>query len=278
MIPLKDNLSCKVFPWVTLILIALNCVGFAIELSLPDGAVGNFMMHWCVVPSNIMHAFASGSIAAMGMALLTVVTAMFLHGGWMHLIGNMVFLQAFGRAVEARLGSVRFFLLYILGGFAAWGMHMFSDPTSTVPALGASGAIAFVLGAYLVFYPKAEMKTVFLLGVLPLLVVVRAWLLLVVWFGLQLIDGIGPILNPTADAGGVAYWAHIGGFLFGTLAAGIWSLARPVSSVCYTPMTACACDCKGPCHKKHWFGFLSLRRNNASGNEGHSCKHDHEQK
>ena len=260
MIPLKDNLSCKVFPWVTLALIALNCIAFGIELMVPNSGVEAFFSTWAVVPANISHAFASGSPALIGMAMLSVLTAMFLHGGWMHIFGNMVFLQAFGRAVEARLGSFKFALFYLVGGYAAWGLHMFIDPTSPVPALGASGAIAAVLGAYLVFYPKAKFKTLFF-APLPILAVVYAFWILPEWFLVQVMSGVGSVSG--AEGGGVAYWAHIGGFLFGLIFAASWMLWKPFSEVCYTPIS-CACDCKDAghnhcCKKDHVHKFQILK-------------------
>lgn len=248
MIPLRDNLSCKVFPIVTLVLIALNCVAFAIELMLPESAIEAFFQTWAVVPGKVTDAFTSGNPALIAMALLSVLTAMFLHGGWAHILGNMIFLQAFGKAVEARLGTWRYIGFYLLGGFAAWGLHMLPDPLSRIPALGASGAIAAVLGAYLVFYPKAEFKTLFITP-LPILAVVRAYWLLLVWIIMQLVPGINELLDPSSG-GGVAYWAHIGGFLFGVAAAGLFAWIKPVNSVCYTPLS-CDCDCAGKCKKNH---------------------------
>lgn len=245
MIPLKDNLSCKAFPIATWIFVALNCVAFAIELLVPSAQSESFFNSWAVVPARISHAFASGDPTAIGLALLTVFTAMFMHAGWAHLIGNMVFLQAFGRAVEARLGSLCYALFYLVGGFAAWGLHMFIDPASNVPALGASGAIAAVLGAYLVLYPKAEFKTLTFtfVGVIPLpmLIVISAYWFLPVWFTSQLISGVGGLLDPKVGAG-IAYFAHIGGFLLGLLIAGVCLLLRPESGECYAQLD-CGCDC-----------------------------------
>ncbi len=245
MIPLRDNLSCKVFPIATILLIALNVLAFGIELMLPANAVEPFFQTWAVVPAKVSHAFASGSPALIGMALLSILTAMFLHGGWMHLIGNMVFLQAFGRATEARMGSLRFVAFYMLGGFAAWGLHMFTDPMSVAPALGASGAIAAVLGGYLIFYPKSKFQA-FTLAPMPLLVTVSAYWLLPVWFITQLNDGITGLMSPEAG-GGVAYWAHIGGFLAGMILAGLWAHFRPSEGVCYVPFK---CD-HSHCHDEH---------------------------
>jgi membrane associated rhomboid family serine protease len=271
MIPLKDNLSCKTFPIATLILIALNVVAFGIELMLPEAQIETFFQTWAVVPAKVSHAFASGNPALIGMSMLSVLTAMFLHGGWSHIIGNMVFFQAFGKSVEARLGALKFTIVYILGGFAAWGLHMFTDPTSTAPALGASGAIAAVLGAYFVFYPKAKFKTLFITP-LPVLAVVYAYWLCGAWFIMQLISGVGGIMNPSADAGGVAYWAHIGGFLFGMIVAGAWALLKPVSTVCYTPL-ACNCDCAGKCSKSHKFEILKFWKSSTKNSCGGNHKH-----
>lgn len=276
MIPLKDNLSCKSFPLVTLILIALNVVAFGIELMLPADQIEPFFSTWAVIPAKVTAAFASGDPGLIAMAMLSVLTAMFLHGGWSHILGNMVFLQAFGRAVENRMGRVKFLIAYILGGFAAWGLHMFSDPTSATPALGASGAIAAVLGAYLVFYPKAEFKTLFF-APLPIMAVVSAWWLLGAWFIVQLWSGVGGLLSPSADAGGVAYWAHIGGYLFGMVIAGAYALLKPVSSICYTPL-ACNCNCDGKCSKRgshKWELVKFWQLPNMGGKGGNSCNHRH---
>jgi membrane associated rhomboid family serine protease len=276
MIPLKDNLSCKTFPVVTLVLIAINAVAFGIELMLPPDAVGAFFQTWAVVPSKVTHAFTSGDPALIAMSLLSVLTAMFLHGGWSHIIGNMIFLQAFGRAVEGRLGWWRYIGVYLLGGFAAWGLHMFVDPMSSIPALGASGAIAGVLGAYLVFYPKAEFKTLFIVGFLPLLAVIRAYWLLAAWFIMQMVPAIAELAQPSVG-GGVAYWAHIGGFLFGMIAAGWYAWRKPVSSVCYTPLT-CDCTCAGGCTKKHGHRFLrsKLQSGQKPCGRGGSDHHHHD--
>ncbi len=249
MIPLRDNLSCRAFPVVTLVLIALNCVAFGITLMVPDSAIDSFFMQWAVVPGKVAHAFSSGDPLLMCSAMVTVLTSMFLHGGFAHIFGNMIFLQAFGRSVESRFGAWRFAGFYLLGGFAAWGLHMFTDPLSPIPALGASGAIAAVLGAYLVFYPKAEFKTLFMIGPLPVLAVIRAYWLLLAWFGLQLFSGIFGLLDPS-EGGGVAYWAHIGGFLFGVAAGALYATLTPQISPCYVPLS-CNCDCSGKCTKNH---------------------------
>lgn len=247
MIPLRDNLSCKSFPLATIFLIVLNCLGFAVELAYASqGLLQDFVMKYALVPAKVTAAFASGDPALIGGAILTVITAMFLHGGWMHLIGNMVFLQAFGRAVENRLGPTRYVAVYLLTGAAAWYFHYLTDSMSWIPALGASGAIAGVLGAYLVFYPKADFRTLFLVGPFPVLATIRAYWLLPVWFASQLLPGL-LALAETVSGPGVAYWAHIGGFAAGLACAGLWAVVRPLSDVCYVPMT---CDCSHDCGKK----------------------------
>lgn len=281
MIPLKDNLSCKVFPWVTLTLIALNCVGFAIELMLPSGQMQQFLMKWTVMPSDFVHAFTSGNVAAMGVAMLTVVTASFLHGGWAHIIGNMIFLQAFSQSVEARMGSMNYVLFYIVSCFGAWGLHIFSDPSSMIPALGASGAIAGVMGAYLALYPRAEFKSIFFFSGWPVWAVIPAWSFLGVWGLVQMASGYGSIVDP-ANADSVAYWAHIGGFLVGGILAGVYALATPDTGICYVPIS-CDCTCNGPCTKKnlmHRFRFFRKKDWLAFVPKLHKepCDHDHDHK
>lgn len=259
MIPLKDNLSCKVFPFVTLILLALNCIGFAIELTMQGPALQSFLSEWVVVPGNFSHALITGDVKLIGFGLLTMLTASFLHGGWAHIIGNMIFLQAFGRSVEARMGSLRFAAFYFLACFAAWGLFDFSDPSSMIPALGASGAIAGVMGAYLALYPRAQFKSLIIIQGWPLWAVVPAWSFVGVWIAMQFTAGFGALIDPSS-ANSVAVWAHIGGALFGVIAAGMFALVTPDTGICYVPMS-CDCTCNGPCTKKnhmHRFRFLRL--------------------
>lgn len=247
MIPLRDNLSCKTFPYVTLTLLLLNCVAWAIELSLGASEVRPFMSTWAIVPGKVTEAFTSGDPAGMAMAVLSFFTAMFLHGSWMHLIGNMVFLQAFGKAVEARLGSFKFLLFYLLTGATAWLFHFITEPTSMTPALGASGAIAGVLGGYLLFWPKAQFRSLAFMGPVPVLITISAFWLLPAWFATQLIPGFSGLADPSA-ADGVAYWAHIGGFVGGFAGAALWQFIKPDSKVCYVPIK---CDCQSDCAGKH---------------------------
>jgi len=245
MIPLRDNLRCTTFPIATLILIALNCAAFFVELMVAgSGNLDSLFGTWTMVPAKVVAAFASGNPAAIGMAVATVFASMFLHGGWMHIIGNMLFLNCFGRGMEARLGRVRFVLFYLLSGVLAATVHIWSDPTSMVPTLGASGAIAGVLGGYLLLWPKAEVKGIFLLVFIPIPIRLRAYWFLLAWFVVQVYEVINS-LGQVVPGGGVAYWAHAGGFVAGLVLAGLWKLYRPVSDVCYIP-TDCACPPEAP--------------------------------
>lgn len=231
MFPLKDNLRCATFPLVTLSLIVLNCLVFVVELIQMNAgqmAFMQFVYEYALVPSNLINAFSSGDPAAIGWTTFTVFAAMFMHGSIMHLLGNMMFLFVFGRAMEARMGRVGFLAFYLITGIAASLIHIASDPTSVVPMLGASGAISGVLGGYLIMWPKAKIKAL----VLPVfLVTISAYWFLIVWFGMQLL----PVLSDGGASGGVAYWAHIGGYVAGFIGAGAIRLAWPKTDVCYIP-------------------------------------------
>lgn len=154
--------------------------------------------------------------------LLSVFVAMFLHGGWLHIAGNMLFLWVFGNNVEDRLGYVVYPLFYVMGGLAATGLQLAFDPGSTIPSLGASGAIGAVLGAYAVMFPRARVTTLVIFFFITV-IEVRAGFVLVAWFLLQLLSGAGRL--GTELGGGVAYWAHVGGFAFGAIVA--WLFYRP---------------------------------------------------
>jgi membrane associated rhomboid family serine protease len=184
-------------------IIALNVLVFALELAGGD----DFILRWSMVPANILA----------GKHLETILTSMFLHEGWEHIIGNMIFFWAFAPEIEDRMGSGRFALFYLLGGLAATFAQFIVDPTSTVPNLGASGAIAAVMGAFLVTYPSDQIRTAVVFGWTVRIAYVPALFLTGVWFLTQLFSEAGALL--TIDTGGVAYMAHIGGFLFGVLTA-----------------------------------------------------------
>lgn len=238
MIPLKDNLKCLLFPWATFVIIAMNCLAYVLELSaLSSGSPEHFISTYLMVPGRVVEAFSSGDPTAIAAAVGTMFTSMFLHdpSGIAHLLGNMLYLFVFGRAIEARLGRVKFIGFYLLSGILAALVHIWSDPGSMIPTLGASGAIAGVLGGYLLLWPKASIT-----GLVPVPATIRAYWYILFWIFVQ----VSSVLTPQAG-GGVAYWAHIGGFVAGLALALIVRLVQPVSEVCYIPA-----DCT-PCDKPH---------------------------
>jgi membrane associated rhomboid family serine protease len=168
----------------------------------------DFILRWSLVPADIVA----------GRHLETILTSMFLHAGWEHIIGNMVFLWAFGPEIEDSMGSGRYLVFYLLGGLAATFAQVIVDPTSTISNLGASGAIAAVMGAFLVTYPRDQIRTVVILGWSVRVTFVPAVLLIGLWIVTQLFSGLGALMT-TQTGGGVAYMAHIGGFTFGALTA-----------------------------------------------------------
>jgi membrane associated rhomboid family serine protease len=218
MIPLRDANPTRRTPIVTLALIVACFVAFAYELGrLGSGgmeALDAFVTEWGIVPVELTAAWASGS-DLVG-EVLTLISSQFLHGGWLHLLGNLLFLWIFGNNVEDRLGRLRFLLFYLVGGAVAGLTQVAIDPASTIPTIGASGAIAATLGAYLVLFPRARITSLVFLGFFYQLIDVPAIVVLVFWFLLQLIDGIAS-LGVTDVGGGVAFFAHIGGFVFGAL-------------------------------------------------------------
>jgi membrane associated rhomboid family serine protease len=205
MIPLRDVIPSRTFPAVTITIIALNAVVFLYELTLSDRELLRFAMTWGLVPA----AFS----------WVTVVTSMFLHGGWMHVIGNMLFLWIFGDNVEDRVGHGRYIVFYLICGAVAALAQTWSDPTSQVPTIGASGAVAGVMGGYFVLYPQSRILTLLPLFIFWQIVEVPAVVLLGFWFVLQLFSGVGSSLavrGPEA-VGGIAFWAHVAGFIAGVL-------------------------------------------------------------
>jgi len=193
-----DDSSRRSVPIVTYVLIALNVLFFFVELSGGDP----FIERWSVVPSRLT--------ANPGGDFITVFTSMFMHGGWLHLGGNMLYLWIFGDNVEDRFGHAKFALFYLLCGIAATFAQVLVNAGSNIPNLGASGAIAGVLAAYLILFPRGQVKVLMGRGVVPMpaLVVIGLWIVL------QFINGVGSITQ-SAETGGVAYMAHIGGFVTG---------------------------------------------------------------
>src|SRR6478736_1927055 len=198
-----DNSQERTVPVVTYALVALNVLVFLLELSAGDQAIE----HWAFIPAKFA-ADPAGNVA-------TVFTAMFMHGGWMHLLGNMLFLWIFGDNVEDRFGHAKFLVFYLLAGIAGTLAQFVLAPHSTVPNVGASGAIAGVLGAYILMFPQSRVNV--LLG--RQIVAMPALIVIGLWIAIQLFSGVGSIAHTdeTSDVGGVAYMAHIGGFFAGFL-------------------------------------------------------------
>jgi membrane associated rhomboid family serine protease len=218
MIPLRDANPTRRTPVVTLALIVACFVVFAWELGLQatsEASLNAFVTEWGVVPAELLAAWGAGQFLSQETA--TLITSQFLHGGWLHLLGNMLYLWIFGNNIEDRLGRVLFVLFYLGGGVVAGLTQTAIDPDSTIPLIGASGAIAATLGAYFVLFPGARITTLVFLGFFYQLIEVPAILVLGFWFLLQLLDGIGS-LGMEAGAG-VAFFAHIGGFVGGALVA-----------------------------------------------------------
>jgi rhomboid family protein len=214
-IPLRDANPTRRTPVVTLGLIVACFVVFAWELGLQatsEASLNSFVTEWGVVPAELLDAWGSGQFVSQETA--TLVTSQFLHGGWLHLIGNMLYLWIFGNNIEDRLGPIAFLLFYLAGGVIAGLTQVAVDPSSSVPLIGASGAIAATLGAYFVLFPGARITTLVFLGFFYQLINVPAIVVLGFWFVLQLLDGVGQIGRETG-AGGVAFFAHIGGFVAG---------------------------------------------------------------
>ena len=214
MLPLRTDYRDRSFPWVTTGLIVVNILVFLYELAIGDRVEG-LIQAFGTVPSAISsgHSVAVPS-EPMVSPYLTLITSMFLHAGWLHLLGNMLYLWVFGQNVEDAFGHAGYLLFYLVCGVLANVAQVMVAPEATVPSLGASGAIAGVLGAYLVLFPLAHVRTLVRIGWVVLLPSIPAYLLLGGWFVLQLLSSLAS-QGASAETGGVAYSAHVGGFVVG---------------------------------------------------------------
>lgn len=214
-IPLSDaTRRPRHFPYVTMFIIILNAVVFIAELIGGDA----FVLKWAVIPAEI----------AAHQHWITLFTSMFMHASWSHILGNMVFLWAFGPEIEDAMGPVRYSAFYILGGLAASAAEVAFAPQSTVPNLGASGAIAAVMGAFLVTYPRDQIRSILVIFVFARVRYIPAALLIGVWFLIQLVS-VGAVAKVPQASGGVAYMAHIGGMLFGAVTARLFEARKRVA-------------------------------------------------
>ncbi len=230
MIPIKDTIRSRSFPLVNWLLVIANVLVFVlIELPLVQSQLNWLISTYGVTPSLCAEPILNGISTASTPGLVTLfkgcgiplITSMFLHGGWLHIIGNMWVLIIFGDNVEDRMGSIRYLLFYLICGVVSGLTQAFVAPTSQVPAIGASGAIAGVLAAYMVFFPRARVVTFIPLFILPWFVDIPALVFIVIWFLLQFFSGVLAVGG--AASGGVAYWAHVGGFICGLLL--VWLFA-----------------------------------------------------
>lgn len=217
MIPLHDDNPTERFPFVTIIFIALCLSVFLYQESLPQKPGEAFVFHYGAIPVMLFGqaSFPEDTVAAIP-ASLTLLTSMFLHGGWMHLLGNMLYLWIFGNNIEDAMGHAKYIVFYILCGILAALAHAMTDPSSQIPMVGASGAISAILGAYLLLFPRAHV-----LVLLPAIGMTRvaAGVVLGMWFVTQLVSGG---MSVGAQGGGVAFFAHIGGFIAGMALIGLF--------------------------------------------------------
>ena len=215
MIPLKDINRTRTFPAVTLLLVAVNATSFLYQLTLGSGPpLTGFFYQFGLVP-RVLLSFGYWQETGLLLGLSTLLTSMFIHGGWMHFLGNMLYLWVFGDNVEEWLGSVRFLLFYLVCGFLAALLQIAVNPGSRIPMIGASGAISGVLGAYLVLFPWARVLTFVPILFFFYLVRLPALIFLGLWFLLQFINGAVSLTVGEFSAGATAWWAHIGGFAAG---------------------------------------------------------------
>ena len=214
MFPIRDHNPSGRTPYVTTALIAVNILVFlGYWLTIQDeNTLGQFFMDWGLVPAY----FTQGGVYH------GIFTSMFLHGGWMHLAGNMLFLWIFGDNLEDIMGHLRFALFYLASGIGAAALQIGADPASMVPMVGASGAIAGVMGGYLLLFPRARVDVLIIFIIFFRVFPVPAWAMLGLWFGIQIFSGV----STPSDMGGVAYWAHAGGFVTGLILAVPFWLTR----------------------------------------------------
>jgi membrane associated rhomboid family serine protease len=222
MMPLGDLNPTRRTPFLTYILIAINVVVFLIQLTYSPGQLQATFINDAIVPAQMTRL---GWLAPE--SVLDVIRSMFFHGGWLHIGSNMLYLWIFGDNIEDRFGKILYLILYFVSGFAAAYLQVIIDPQSQIPMVGASGAIAGVLGAYLVLYPRVKVRGLLILGIFTQLTEFPAALVLGFWFVTQLFSGVASLGAASAAGGGVAFFAHIGGFVAGAVIAFLLMRAVP---------------------------------------------------
>jgi membrane associated rhomboid family serine protease len=229
-IPLTDSPPRRSFPWVTVAIIVVNVLVFLYELTLPNSELEAMVQAAGTIPAEILTGRDIGPPAPIpGVVWITLFTAMFVHGGFLHIASNMLYLWVFGDNVEDTFGHGTYLVFYLVAGVIAGLTHVFVNAGSEVPSVGASGAIAGVLGAYLLLFPNAQVRTLIFLGPFITWPRISAVLLIVFWFLTQLVTGLASLNVTTHETTGVAVWAHIGGFVAGLLMALVLR-PRPASS------------------------------------------------
>jgi membrane associated rhomboid family serine protease len=233
MFPIEDDNPTRLTPYITYGLVIVNIAIFIYELTLSERGLTRFFYHWAVVPLQFTGVLMGNPYPVIPGGeppeWLTLITSQFLHGGLMHLVGNMLFLWIFGNNVEDKLGHLRFLLFYLTCGTLAGATQWFFSQTSQIPSLGASGAIAGVMGAYIIRFPQVNVRTVIPLGIFPFVVNIPAFYYLGIWFLQQALYGFATLSTRTnvgMESGGIAYWAHAGGFVFGAILAPFLGLFR----------------------------------------------------
>jgi membrane associated rhomboid family serine protease len=216
MLPIGDINPTRRFPIINSLLIAANIALFVYELSLGERRLDRFIETWGVRSTDVI-GLLGGDIRLLMPVLIKSLVSMFLHGGWLHVGGNMLFLWVFGDNVEDNFGSFAYLIFYLLCGFGAVLAQALLTPQSTIPSIGASGAISGVLAAYLLLYPGASIRALLFIFIFFTVVRVPAWLMIIIWFGTQLLNGLASVTSTAHMTGGVAYGAHIGGFVVGLL-------------------------------------------------------------
>ncbi|CEO89702.1 rhomboid family intramembrane serine protease [Syntrophaceticus schinkii] len=212
MIPLRDSVRSRSFPYVNIALIILNVLVFFKQLTLPAQHLNSFFYTYGVIPAQVVNQTSSGtSLIAMG---IPFISAMFIHGNWLHLLGNMLYLWIFGDNVEDRMGHLPYLFFYLLVGIIGSIAHIISAPGSEVPIIGASGAIAGILGAYILAFPRARILTLVPVFFFITFIQVPALIFLPIWFLIQILNALSTA-GMAAEA--VAWWAHIGGFIAGAI-------------------------------------------------------------
>jgi membrane associated rhomboid family serine protease len=214
MIPLYDTARSRRFPFINYLLIVINILAFVYELQLGSENLRGFIFKWGLIPSHFWIDPSSN--------WTNILSSMFLHGGWFHIISNMWVLLIFGDNVEERMGSIRYLIFYLLGGAAAALLQAYVLPHSGEPMIGASGAIAGVLGAYLILFPRSRIASLVPVIFIFTIMEIPAFLFLLFWFALQIYSG----LFAAQSGGGIAWWAHVGGFIFGVVMVSFFAVRR----------------------------------------------------